>query len=99
MKIFKTIVKNGMENGMETYIDCCGVAKNAKEFTEMYGKGETKPKDVTKEYFVSPREGGGYPGGDSVSYLIDVLTRNGWGAVEVQFIGELLDEELKKQGR
>lgn len=94
MKIFKTIVDNG--NG--TYVTCHGVAKNAKEFTEMYGKGVTKPKDITKEYFISPHEAK-IPGYDSVTDLIDTLVHNGWGATEAQFIGELLSEELKKQGR
>lgn len=98
MKIFKTIVKNGMENGMKTYIDCYGVAKNAKDFAEMYGGGETKPEDVTKEFFISPREEM-VTGDNSVVRLIDTLIRAGWGAVEAQFIADLLDAELEKQGR
>lgn len=92
MKIFTTVVPNG--DG--TYIDCTGCASNAREFTEIYGGGITKPRDVTSEYFVSPNEN---PSDNSCTRLVDTLVRSGWGSTEAQFLSDLLEKEFERQGR
>lgn len=99
LRIYEAKVRDEW-NVKESFLICHGIATSKKEFTEIYGEIDSRPVDVTAQYFVSDKEtiAMGIPE-SSPQRLFEDLRRCGWGGPESEYISELLRAALAAQNR